>query len=183
MWGSYSQVSTMSWLLPWCHSFIWWSCLNTRALKLFLPISIETGTWGFNTHVGQTNVCHQVRMSSRKVDSETRGSRQAPAIDTTIYLHVCCACDWSWEWMTHFLVAGRELHLSQWGSFRWCCKGRETGSEENCLDFRKEKSNEQERFKALNAFSVLLQGSDLEQIILLVKNFPPSMKVLQTFKA
>lgn len=50
---------------------------------------------------------------------------------------------------------------------------RQKGSEEKCLVLKKEKSNEQERFKALSVCSVLLQGSDLDQIIPLVKNFPP----------
>lgn len=151
-------------------SLIWGSCLNSRVLKTFFPVSIETGRPGFNTHVGQTNVCHQVRVSSGEVnpgaDKPQPSIPRSPACLLRLWLILGVDDPFPRGRKRAAPFTVRKLSLMLQGK-------RQTRSEEKCLVFKKEESNEQDRLKALNACSVLWQWSDLDQMVLLVKNFSP----------
>lgn len=155
----------MSWLLPWCHSFVWWSCLNRRVLRLFFPVTIETGRSGFNTHMDQIKVCQRWEWAQERWTLKREGAdKPQPLIPR---LPACLLRLWLILGVDDPFPRGRKraapftvrkLSLMLQGKSKKGVRKRVLSSK---------------RKKVVNACSVLLQGSDLDQIILLVKNFLP----------
>lgn len=156
-------------------SLIWRSCLNRWVLKPFFPVSIETadrkaGQALINRWARQTCVIRWEWAQERWTLKQEGADKPQPSIP---HLPACLLRLWLIRGVDDPFPRGRKraapftvrkLSLMLQGK-------RQKGSEEKCLVFKKEKRNEQDRLKALKASSVLLQWSDLDQIVLLVKNF------------
>lgn len=145
-------------------------CLYTRVLKPFFPISIDTGTSGFNTHVSQTNVCHQVwewaqeswTLKQEGADKPQPSIPHSPACLLRLWLILGVDDPFPRGRKRAAPFTVRKLSLMLHG------KRQKKGVRKSLLSSKRK----QERLKALNTCPVLLQASDLDQIILLGKNFP-----------